>query len=208
MDSAFSGSVLLSGFVSALISAVISLVAALYVDKRNKVWTIRAELRRYDVASLINATTGLRAAFFDAITQMEYHLLELKDIESEHNLGTENGRLLCMNGAGADGQSLILRTANITATRKTEACIRYNAKVSAIEAQARSLVGSLEHSAVPKPLFDQLSALLVELIGSTTSDAQSVSSRISFFNSKYPVLNNLLTELNRITREQISRPIT
>ncbi len=207
MESALSGSVLLSGLVSAVVSAAISLVAALYVDKRNKDWTLRAELRRYDVSSLIAATTGLRVAFFDAVTQMEYHSLELGDIESEYKMAKENARMLCTHGAGVEGQSLYLRAEAILSTRKAEAYIRYNSKVSAIEAHAKALVGSLEYSAVHKELSGQLEALLKELTGSTAGDAESVNSRIAFFYSKYPILTSLLTELNRITREQISESI-
>jgi hypothetical protein len=181
---------LVSGAIGAIVGSLVSWFAAWHNDRRNKAWTLRAELRRHQVGRLITANDGLRTCFFLAITQMEYHLLALGDLESEEQAPGVD-----------DGKSKEIRD------RKLREITRYNQEVGATEARARAHVAFLDSGLIPKTLYTKIELTLAALIGSITADAASVKARIAFFKAKYPEVKMSLDEVDALISQEIGRPL-
>ena len=206
-QSAFSLVILLSGAAGAVVASVMTLWSTFYLDRKNKAWTLQAELRRHKVSRLILAIDGLRSCFFNAVTQMEYHRLELRDIEAEADRCKKDITKFATLTATSMIDNALESSMRETDRRTQQAMIRYNAEVSRIEASAKSLVESLDDPLLPNELYKRVRAVVSKLSESVTANAESVNSRTEFFHEFYSEIKSLLQELEAIVTVEIGKPI-
>jgi hypothetical protein len=187
---ALSGATLLSGAIGAVAASAISWFASNRIDKKNKNWALKAELRRHRVSRIVAANDGLRTCFFMATTQLDYHFLALVDIEAE------NAKPF-FNPAEGDARK----------ARHLHEIERYNEKIGTIEAAAKAHAAFLEEDLIPADLRVSLRAVLGELTSSHTGNAASVMVRIEFFKSKASEVMSILKKIDNVISKEIASPL-
>jgi hypothetical protein len=206
-ESPFSLVILLSGAAGAVVAAVITLWSTVYLDRKNKAWTLRAELRRYKVNRLISASDGLRSCFFKSITLMGYHSLELRDIETKHKQQREETEAKRKFTSNDLIQPRLEEIDSVRDGRIQQAIIRYNAALCEVEASAQSFVASLDDDLIPEELHKRMASVLDELTASNTTDSKSVDARVAFHKAAYPAIKKLLREVDATISKEIQKPI-
>jgi hypothetical protein len=188
--SALSGATLASGLLGAIAAAVITLAASYIIDKRNKAWTLKAELRKHRVSRLVVANDGLRTCFFQAATLLRYHWLALGDLEADGLKPTQSEK------EADDWEKRLLHEIE-----------RYNQQQGTVEAAAKAYATFLDEDLIPVQLRASLQSLLGQLTAGHTSDAASVQTRIDFFKAKEPEVMAILKQIDGLIGDEITKPL-
>jgi hypothetical protein len=197
------GPVIFSGLVSAVVSAMISIGAGWWLDQRSKKWALKIEAKRHSLGRLIEASDSLRRGFYGAVTQLQFHALEIKGLEAETAQGYASAKAFSDSGMTGKAYDAFAATKDNYARRVNDAIVRYNEKVALLQAEAGACVASLDSPFIPSDLYERAQALFVELTDSITSDSTSVEARIKFFMQRQAEFKAILSEVESLVLEKI-----
>lgn len=161
------------------------------------------EARRHSLGRLIEASDGLRRAFYGAITQLRFHALELRGLEAERAQGFASAQSFSDSGMAQRAESALASAQDTYTRRLNEAIVRYNEKVALLQAEAGACIASLDSPFIPMTLYEKLETLFIELTDSITSNAATVEARIEFFIQRQPKFKSLLAEVERLVEDKI-----
>jgi len=188
MPSVLSRSDLLSGIIGALLSTACTLVVAVYLDRNNKRWALKAELRRHHVERLISANDTLRKCFYAALVQLEFHLVAIEGLEAELSTSPQ-------------------RQPEIQHKRE-QVVIRYNSVVGQIQADARASVALLMVSTIiPTDIKTRLQSIMQRFITVFNSNSVSIKQRIQVYKDSETEVLTLLAEADELIAREISKEL-
>jgi hypothetical protein len=201
---------LLGGAVGAVIAAVISTGLSMWWTKRldvaNKAWTLKAELRRFHVTRITDATNGLRQCFYKAKTQLEFNLIAAVGFEKEW--AVING-VVKPDGTFSEGvnKEVFDGLVSTLQRRQDEAIIRSNERVVLVQAEARAYVSLLTNERLLEQFKDEMESFMNDLAQNHQPTSQGVGERIKVFTDAEPEFLQLLKKCDKVIDAEIARPL-
>jgi hypothetical protein len=180
----------LSGLVATLAATLLTLIATVILDRSNKSWQLKAEVRRYRVNRLVAANEGLRTCFFLAVTQLRYHLLAIQNLDAERTALQQNAVTL-----------------EEFRKRDIDERNRYNGQIGCTEATAMAHAAFLNDELIPSDVRTRLRLVMSELTQGHTTDPASIQQRIDFFHFKTPEVLALLSEVDNAISAEMRKAI-
>ncbi|MGI4853312.1 MAG: hypothetical protein ACRYF4_04590 [Janthinobacterium lividum] len=198
---------LVVGLLGVLVGTLIAGRISWRIQRDTQNWALQAELKRHRVGQIAKAVEGLRVCYFKGVTELEYHLIELRGFENaERSASPLVGLAREYLGAEAAKQQAIDEIKRFSSQRESER-IAYNAVSSKTESEAKAHFESLLISDIPPVLLAQAQAELNTLTEGFTTDSTSVQKRINLYKDRYEPVMQVLKKISQYNEAEITRAI-